>query len=91
MLAVKYLGANYTEWYSIKWNFVIFEIDFSLLGKGICVIETRKVCIMFIRAVLLQSSEAPGDLLFLPKITMLGSQTVKGLVFWAPRIFFPRA
>ena len=52
MLAVKYLGANYTEWYSIKWNFVIFEIDFSLLGKGICVMETRKVCIMFIRAVL---------------------------------------
>ena len=25
---------------------------------------------------------------FLPKITMLGSQNVKGLVFWAPRIFF---
>ena len=52
MLAVKDLGANYTEWYSIKWNFVIFEIDFSLLCEGICVIETTKVCIMFIRAVL---------------------------------------
>lgn len=42
MLAVKHLGGNYTEGYSIKWNFIILKIHFPLPGKGICAVETKE-------------------------------------------------